>query len=222
MGNNYEIITSQKQEIEKLAGAKELLFRELHHRIRSNLQMIYSILSLQSQRLKDPEAINAIEDNIHRVWAIALVHHKLYRNNKLTQINMPGYINELITNILEISNISRKNISLQQDIQNIYLEADIAIPLGLIINELLNHVLKQNYHGISDPELIITLTEKNNEALELRVQGNGKGDLNIIDTTTPDAFGMELIFMLTKQLKGKFENANRNGTGFQLTIYNYK
>ena len=222
MVSENKLIARQKIEIEKLAGEKDILFREMHHRVKSNLQMIYSMLSLQLRRLKDPEAITAIEDNIHRIWAIALVHHKLYRDNNLTQINMLNYINELIANILETCNNSWKNISLQQDIQNIYLEADIAIPLGLIVNELLSHILKQNYNGISDPELKIILTKKNNKGLELRVQGNGKGDLNNIDTNTSGAFGMELVYMLTKQLKGKLEIINRNGACFKLTINNYK
>ena len=222
MVSENKLIARQKIEIEKLAGEKDILFRELHHRVKNNLQIIYSMLSLQSRQLKDPAVVTTIDDNIHRVWAMALIHHKLYLNENCTQINMPHYIHELATNLLETNRNVRDDISLQQDIQNIYLEADIAIPLGLIINELFSYVLKQNYNGISDPELKITLTEKNNKGLILLVQSNGNGISTKVNNSSSGAFGMELVYMLTKQLKGKLENVNRNDACFKLTINNYK
>ncbi|MCD4736334.1 MAG: sensor histidine kinase [Bacteroidales bacterium] len=217
-----ELIARQKMEIKKLAGEKELLLHELHHRVRNNMQIIYSMLRLQSRQLKDPVAVTAIKGNIHRVWAMALIHHKLYQNENLAQIDMPQYINELSANILETNTKAEQQISLKHDIQNINLEADVAIPLGLIINELLSHVLKQNYNGIPDPELKITLTEKNNEGLILLVQSNGKDISTNVDNMPSGDFGMELVYMLTKQLKGKLENINRDGTCYKLTIYCYK
>ena len=208
-------------EIKRLSGEKEALLHELHHRVRSNLQFIYSLLSLQSRQLKDPAAVAAIRDNIHRIWAIALIHQKLYFEKSLTRINMSHYVHKLAESILE-ENKTGRPVALQEEIQDIYLDADIAIPLGLIINELISHVLKQNYNGIPDPELKITLTEKNNEGLILLVQSNGNGISTNVDNMPSGDFGMELVYMLTKQLKGKLENVNRDGACYKLTINNYK
>ncbi|MCD4746931.1 MAG: tetratricopeptide repeat protein [Bacteroidales bacterium] len=213
-----ELISGQKQEIEKRVKEKEIMLRELHHRVKNNMQVIYSMLSIQSRRLKDPDAINAIKDNIHRVWAMALIHHKLYLDEKLTKINMPQYINELSANVLETNTKIKQQISLKYDIQNIDLEADLAIPLGLIINELLSNALKHAFNDISTPELKITLKEENNKNLILSIKDNGNGISDEFYSNNAGTFGLELVNMLTKQLKGKLEITNRNGACFKLTI----
>ncbi len=210
-----ELITHQKQEIEKRVEEKETMLRELHHRVKNNLQVIYSMLSLQADKLQDKDAIAAIEANIHRVWAMALVHHKLYLDENLTQINMLQYINELVSSILETN--TKQQANLKYDIQNINLEADIAIPLGLIINELLCNALKHAFEGVSVPEIEIELREENTQLI-LSIKDNGVGISKDIDPNKPGAFGLDLINMLVRQLKGKLKITNKNGTCFKLTI----
>ncbi|OYT13386.1 MAG: hypothetical protein B6I19_05455 [Bacteroidetes bacterium 4572_114] len=213
-----ELISGQKQEIEKRVEEKEVMLRELHHRVKNNMQVIYSMLSLQADKLKDKDAISAIEANIHRVWAMALIHHKLYLDENLTQINMPQYINELSTNILETNTNKKQQINIKYDIQNINLEADMAIPLGLIINELLCNALKHAFNDVSSPELNIQLKEESNHNLVLNIKDNGAGISEDIAPNKPGVFGLELINMLVRQLKGKLEITNQNGACFKLTI----
>ena len=166
-------------------------------------------------KLQDKDAIAAIEANIHRVWAMALVHHKLYLDENLTQINMLQYINELVSSILETN--TKQQANLKYDIQNINLEADIAIPLGLIINELLCNALKHAFEGVSVPEIEIELREENTQLI-LSIKDNGVGISKDIDPNKPGAFGLDLINMLVRQLKGKLKITNKNGTCFKLTI----
>nr|NQU91836.1 tetratricopeptide repeat protein [Bacteroidota bacterium] len=213
-----ELITSQKQEIEQQVKEKETMLRELHHRVKNNLQTIYSMLVIQSRKLKDPEALAIIKPNIDRVWAMALIHHKLYRDEKLTRINIPQYINELITNVLSTNQTEESEIRVKQDIGIEYLEADIAIPLGLIINELICNAIKHAYDGVIKPEFSISIKNDNPKEFTLMVRDNGPGIPEEFITNHSNTFGLELISLLVLQLKGKMEIENKNGTSFTFTL----
>ncbi|MCD4665126.1 MAG: tetratricopeptide repeat protein, partial [Bacteroidales bacterium] len=206
-----KLISGQKKEIEIRVREKEIMLRELHHRVKNNLQVIYSMLSLQANKIKDKDVVSALEANIHRVWAMSLIHHKLYLDENLTQINMPQYINELSATILETNSKTKQQINMKFDIQNINLEADLAIPLGLIINELLSNALKHAFKDVSAPELNIQLKGESNHNLVLNIKDNGIGIPEDVDPNKSGAFGLELINMLVKQLKGKMEITNRDG-----------
>lgn len=213
-----DLISGQKQEIEKRVEEKETMLRELHHRVKNNLQVIYSMLSLQADKIKDKYARAAVESNINRIWAMALVHHKLYLDEHLTKINMPQYIDELSANILETNTKTGQLVNTRYDIKNIELEADIAIPLGLIINELLSNALKHAFKKVSAPEIKIQLMEESNHNLVLSIKDNGTGMPENIDPNMPGVFGLELINMLVRQLKGELKITNQNGACFKLTI----
>ncbi len=213
-----ELITSQKMEIEQQVKEKETMLRELHHRVKNNLQTIYSMLSIQSRKLKDPEALAIIKPNIDRVWAMALIHHKLYRDEKLTRINISQYVNELVENVLRTNWTCEQKIKVDQDVGIENLEADIAIPLGLLINELMVNAVKHAYQQVSEPEFSICIKENTPKEFTLVVKDNGPGIPEKIIADHSNSFGLELIGLLVTQLKGKMEVTNNKGACFTFIL----
>jgi len=212
------LITQQKQEIEQQVKEKETMLRELHHRVKNNLQTIYSMLSIQSRKLKDPDAIAIIKPNIDRVWAMALIHHKLYRDEKLTSINISKYVNELVENVLRTNWAGEKEIKVNKEIEIEYLEADVAIPLGLLINELMVNTVKHAFKRVKNPEFNISIKEGNTKELIMVIKDNGPGIPEKFITDHSDSFGLELINLLVTQLKGKMEITNNKGACFTFIL----
>jgi two-component system, sensor histidine kinase PdtaS len=213
-----QILTAQKKEIEARVKEKELMLRELHHRVKNNLQVVYSMLNIQSRQLKDKEAAEALQSSNHRIWAMALVHHKLYLDEKLTQINMNGYIRDLANNILETITDTDNAIKTVFKVEDITLEADYAIPIGLITNELIINAIKHAFKNIAEPRLTVSLYHNSENELALQVSDNGTGLPDDFNLSSNGSFGLELITLLTKQLNAKFEIANNNGACFTLTL----
>jgi two-component sensor histidine kinase len=213
-----ELITNQKREIEQQVKEKETMLRELHHRVKNNLQTIYSMLVIQSRNLKDPAALAIIKPNIDRIWAMALVHHKLYKDENLTRINVSQYINELITNVLRTNQTSESEIKIMQETGVESMEADIAIPLGLIVNELLCNALKHAYSGVSNPEFSISIKNINEKEFTLIAKDNGPGIPKEYIENHSGSFGLELISLLVRQLKGNMKVENNNGACFTFVL----
>jgi len=216
-----ELITSQKHEIEQQVKEKETMLRELHHRVKNNLQTIYSMLSIQSRKLKDPEALAIIKPNIDRVWAMALIHHKLYRDENLTRINISQYVNELVENVLRTNWTGDREISVKQDVEIDYLEADIAIPLGLLINELMVNAVKHAFESVKTPEFDISIKEGNTNEITMLIKDNGPGIPKKFIADHSDSFGLELVNLLVKQLKGKMEIVNNKGACFTFVFKSF-
>jgi len=216
------ILASQKQVIEAKMKEKSAMLRELHHRVKNNLQVIYSMLNIQSRQLKDPEAVEALKSSIYRIYAMALIHHKLYLDEKLTQVRMPGYLSDLTNNILESYSHSNGAIRIIYDVDDISLEADLAIPLGLIINELITNSIKHAFVGIAKPQLKIALKDNTNNSYTLIVEDNGIGLPEDLNHDNNGSFGMQLVNLLTQQLSGKLEVSNHHGTCFKITLQELK
>jgi two-component sensor histidine kinase len=213
-----KLITSQKQEIEKKVRENETMLRELHHRVKNNLQTIYSMLVIQDRKLKDPEAKAIIKPNIDRVWAMALIHHKLYRDENLTRINLPQYVDELVANVLRTNPNLESKIKISQNVEIETLEADVAISLGLIINELLCNAIKHAFHNVPNPTFEITITKNSEQEFKLVAKDNGPGIPDKYIKDHSDTFGLELISLLVTQLKGTMEIDNKQRTSFTFVL----
>lgn len=213
-----KLINSQKEEIERKVKENEIMLRELHHRVKNNLQTIYSMLVIQSRKLKDPEAKAIIEPNIHRIWAMALIHHKLYRDENLTRINLIQYVDELIANVLRTSQNTASEIRIIQEIDTETMDADVAISLGLIINELLCNAIKHAFHNTPDPTFNLTIHKISENKFRMVVKDNGPGipDRYIADHS--NTFGLELIGLLVTQLKGEMKIENKSGTCYTFVL----
>jgi two-component sensor histidine kinase len=217
-----EMISNQNAEIEKQMNEKEVLLRELHHRVKNNLQIIYSMLNIQARQLNDPEAVAALRSSTNRIWAMALIHHKLYLDKKLTEIKIDDYISDLATNIQDTFIETKNNVNVIIDVEELSLEADIAIPLGLIVNELMINAMKHAFVNIKKPQLEISLKKNGTDTLVLKVADNGIGLPKNIDLSDNGTFGIELINLLTQQLQARLEVLNQRGTCFKLSFEDHK
>lgn len=213
-----EVLESKNQKIEAQSNELSLMMKELHHRVKNNLAIISSLLNIQSYQLKDREAILAVRQGKQRVEAMALIHQRLYQNDTLTSINIREYIAQLAENIMLSFGFSHENFQLDIHVENEQLDVEQAIPLGLILNELITNSFKYAYKDIPNPYLSITLQGKNHITLE--VQDNGHGFDIALWEQSGGSFGKQLIKMLSQQLHGKITIISHEGFQFKLIIPN--
>ncbi|AXG69868.1 putative sensor histidine kinase pdtaS [Kordia sp. SMS9] len=209
-----EILSDQKELISKREQEKALLLQELNHRVKNNLQMVASLLSLQSRELTNHPAQEAILSGKHRVEALSLVHRKLYQEGVDTKIPLKDYIQELVLGLFEGYNAK---FAPSFSIADISIGIDVAIPLALIINEMVINSLKYAYDGIEEPLLKIVIMQETTEDLHLQVIDNGVGFTNA-DNEKTNSFGLKLISSLIEQLEGTMEQINTKGTHWELKI----
>ena len=207
--------------IEARDKEKELLLRELHHRVKNNLQIVSSLLRLQSKQLKDENAIFAIQDSRNRVEAMSLIHQKLYQKDVLTDISIREFINNLITNISASYGAGPEKMHLDRDIEDIIVHVELAIPLGLILNELICNAYKHAFTSIANPRLVLLLKEEG-QGILVKVKDNGIGMPENFDIKTSKSFGMDLVASLVKQLHGTLKLSNFEGANFEIFISKYK
>jgi len=209
------IITSALEE-------KELLLREIHHRVKNNLQVISSLLSLQSRDINDGAALEAVNESRNRVKSMALIHQNLYQEENLTGIDMGQYIGKLAKSLLTNYKIDRSKVDLVTDIDELNLDVDTTIPLGLILNELLTNTLKYAFPDGREGRVEIRLKEEDQELL-LEVRDNGVGyDPQAERGEESSGFGMNMIKTFSKKLKAEHRVWNDGGMVVELKIKKYK
>ena len=212
-------ITERKLAEELLKASfeeKVVLLREIHHRVKNNLQIIASLLSLQSNYVYEPQTLELLQSGQNRVASMALIHEQLYQTENLSQIEVAAYIQNLIANLFSSYEI-RGTISLHMNIEEIYLDIEQAIPCGLIINELICNSLKYAFPQGAG-EIHISFYSDNNNKLTLFVSDNGIGIPQELNWQSADSLGLKLVNTLAEQLDGTLE-LNRNiGTEFKLTF----
>lgn len=212
-------VNSQKAIIEKALGEKDILLREIHHRVKNNLQLVSSLLTIQSKDVKDEQALEALHIGKSRVKSMSLIHQDLYQKEKLTGINVKTYLEKLSSELFNTYNISKDQIDLNLDIENIDLDVDTLVPLGLIINELITNALKYAFPQGREGSLSIKF-EMDNNALKLTVKDDGIGLSESMASSK--SFGNTLIKALTKQLNGTMNVDGTNGTNIELSFLDYK
>ena len=210
-----KLLNEQKLIIETREKEKALLLRELNHRVKNNLQMVSSLLNLHARQLKDhPAAAEALLAGRYRVEALTLIHQKLYRDDVDTKIDIKDYIHELSKNLVQ--NFGPEFI-LTLDLESFAMKIDKAIPLGLIINELVTNSLK--YGGLNNNEPLLKISIKNykNEVL-LCIRDNGQGLPNDFDLTKSTSFGLKLVNSLVRQLGGSITYQKEEGAFWSLKL----
>jgi two-component sensor histidine kinase len=207
-------LSTQANIISKREKEKALLLQELNHRVKNNLQMVSSLLNLQSRQLTGHPAKEAILSGKYRVEALSLVHRKLYQEGVDTKIPLKEYIEELVLGLFEGYNAK---FSPSFTIASIHIGIDIAIPLALIINEMVINSLKYAYEGVEEPLLKIVIMQETSNNLHLQVIDNGIG-FPEEDTTNSNSFGLKLITSLIEQLEGTIKRINTQGTHWEMNI----
>lgn len=221
--NNKELmikeneISQQNIKLQHLLEDKEWLIKEIHHRVKNNLQTVISLLNSQSAYIDDDLALSTIKNSQHRIHAMSLIHQKLYMSENISTINMPIYINELVEYLKDSFNL-KQNIRFKINIDEIELDVSQAIPLGLIINEAVTNSIKYAFPDNSQGIISISLITKDTDHYLLTIADNGTGIMLDPDKKTKNSFGMSLIRGLSDDLDGKFSIENSNGTLLQLSF----
>lgn len=196
---------------------KEFLIKEIHHRVKNNLQVLSSLLHLQSRQITDETALDAVREGQNRVDAMGLIHQRLYMGDRLASVEMLDYLRNLGDTLLDSFGIHDERIKMTYALDPMHLDVDIAIPLGLIINELATNSLKYAFPGGRSGSIEIALWRDETDKLCLRVSDDGVGKSATPDPKFSTSFGSNLVQMLSKKLKGKPEVLNHD-TGYATRI----
>lgn len=213
----FRRVQRQKQLISEQSGQLEVMMRELHHRVKNNLQIISSLLSLQSYKLRDEEALEAIRLSQHRVQAMSFIHQRLYTADQSRMVNMQEYLEDLARSLVTAYGYSEHTLDLQIRVTRQWLDVDKALPLGLIANEVITNALKYAYGGERRPALCIEFVETREHLLFI-VRDNGKGwDLQQWQQSS-GSFGRQLVETLCRQLNATLQLNLKDGSVFTFTL----
>lgn len=231
-------ITEHKKAEEALLQMEEIRKKEIHHRIKNNLQVISTLLYLESGNFTDEKVIEAFRDSQHRVKSMALVHEKLYQSEDMVSVDFADYIQNLVNYLFGAYSVGDRNISLKLDVDNVFLGMDTAVPLGIIINELVSNSLKHAFSEGENGDICVRLKKEENEGtgkepeksssgkekrkevpgnyFSLVVRDNGKGFPEDIDFRETDSLGLQLVVTLVDQIDGSIELVSGRGTEFRI------
>lgn len=209
-----EILTSLKE--------KEVLLKEVHHRVKNNLQIISSILNLQSSYIEDEKILEIIEESRHRIRSMAIIHENLYQTTNFSSINFRNYSRELVRNLISSYQFNKEvEIDLQENVEMVDLSLDQAIPCGLVINELITNSMKYAFEGRKKGIIYLELKEKNS-TITLVVGDNGVGLTKEFDINQTETLGLQLVMTLVEQLDGNIKIETKQGIKYFITFEKQK
>jgi len=214
-------ITTRKQAQDKLTASlkeKEVLLKEIHHRVKNNLQVISSMLSLQSQHIKDKDSLAMFQESQDRIRAMALIHENLYTSEDLSYIDIASYIHSLTRQLITTYSTASSRVGMNIAITDIFLTITTAIPCGLIINELVTNALKHAFPHQQKGTITVSMTPSTKDSLILTVSDTGIGFPKEIDFRNTTTLGMQLVTSLVEQLDGTITLDRRKGTTFTITF----
>ena len=213
-------ITSGKllqKQIEESLKEKDVLLKEIHHRVKNNLQIIISLLNLQSGYIKDEATLKAVQDGQNRVRSMALVHEKFYQAEELSEIDFGEYVEKLTQYIYQSYGDKTDRVKMIIESDRVGLDMDTAMPSGLLVNEIVSNAYKYAFPGDSKGEIRIVLKKQNGKVI-FKISDNGVGLPGEINLEAAESLGMQLIQALTAQLDGELEVSRENGTEFTVSF----
>ncbi|MDP9076148.1 MAG: ATP-binding protein [Bacteroidota bacterium] len=207
---NSRAIRKKNKTLNQLVTDKEWLLKEIHHRVKNNLQIVTGLLQRQSAYIDNDEAMNAIQNSENRMHTIALIHHNLYQSESLDLISMPDYIEEMIGYLQESFDLDNR-IVFEKHLEQISLDVAQAVPVGLILNEAVTNAIKYAYRAGEKGVIYITFTGSNEQYNQLTIADNGPGFPEDFNLERVDSLGINLMRGLSKQLGGVLEVSNDQG-----------
>jgi PAS domain S-box-containing protein len=217
-------ITERKQAEEQIKASlkeKEVLLKEIHHRVKNNLQVISSLLYLQSKNIKDKQTIKMFRDSESRVRSMSLVHERLYQSQDLARVDFAEYMRSLANHLFRSYGINTNVIQLKINSDDVFLGVDTAIPCGLIINELVSNSLKHAFPDGREGEVRIELRADDGQFM-LMVSDNGVGFPQDLDFRDTGSLGLQLVNTLVEQIEGTIELDRSDGTAFRIAFAELK
>jgi two-component sensor histidine kinase/CheY-like chemotaxis protein len=210
-------VAERTRELNTSLSEKELLLKEIHHRVKNNLQIVASLLHTQSRHISDPATLAMLDESQNRVKAMALVHERLYKSDDISSIDIADYVKFMGTSLLQFYGIGAARVKFEVDMPGIRFNINRAIPLGLLINELLSNSLKHAYPAGRKGTITVT-GAKNAGTIRIIVQDDGAGIPESFDWRNSDSLGLRLVNSLADQLAGTIELDRSSGTKFTLTV----
>jgi two-component sensor histidine kinase len=197
---------------------KEVLLKEIHHRVKNNLQVISSLLNLQSGLIQDPRITEAFKDSQNRVRSMALIHERLYQSENLAVIDFSDYVRNLAEHLLLSYGVGAENVTLDVEADTVFLDIDTAAPCGLMLNELVSNALKHAFPDNRKGQIQVGLCADQDGHLAITVDDDGVGFPKGVDAQSSNSLGLQLVHTLVRQLDGHLEMHSGNGTTFSVTF----
>jgi len=201
---------------------KDVLIKEVHHRVKNNMQVISSLLNLQSRRIQDPDILEMFRESQRRIRSMALIHERLYQSSDLSRIEFSQYLRNLATHLFHSCEVSSDRVRLRLDTEEVFLNINTAIPCGLIVNELISNALKHAFPEGRTGEVMVELHRASGDGYALRVSDDGVGIPRGFDFRRTGSLGMQIVNTLVNQLDGEIELAQGEGTDFTISFQEVK
>ena len=214
---NNKVILHKNEQLQHYLAEKEWLLKEIHHRVKNNLQIVMSLLNSQSAYIENDAALTAIQDSQHRVHAMSLIHQKLYNSENVSSIDMSFYIRELVSYLADSFNTGQR-IRFEFDIDPLEMDVSQAVPLGLILNEAITNSIKYAFPNNKEGAIIISLSKTGLHHYLLTISDNGIGMPGHIKNKKSGSLGMSLMAGLSEDLDGTFSIENNNGTLIKISF----
>jgi len=196
---------------------KELLLGEIHHRVKNNLQIVHSLLDLQAARIDDPQVQDILRDSQNRIRSMALIHQVLYQSHDFARVDFAGVIDSLVPTLVASYGIEPERIGIEIEAAAVQLPINLAIPCGLIVNELVTNALKHAFPGNVPGIIRVVLAQYSHNRVRLIVSDNGIGIPAQLDLEKADTLGLQLVRLLTSQVNGEL-SIERQPARFTLTF----
>lgn len=196
---------------------KEVLLQEVHHRVKNNLQVISSILNLQSSYVKDEKTLEVLRESQQRIKSMSFLHETIYRTADFSKLEFTNYLRSIASNLIQSYRTSDVQIEFVDNMETVFLNLDQSIPCGLIVNELVSNALKYAFRGKKKGKLKITLNEKEG-VVTLIIADDGVGLPKDFNYDKTDSLGIQLVYALTEQLDAKMDVANKKGASFSIVF----
>lgn len=217
------IVEQQKEQIQNSLTEKETLLREIHHRVKNNLQIISSLLNMQSEDIEDQKVLLSIQEGQSRVQAMSLIHQNLYQSEHIDKVNIENYFKELTNYLSTMYKGDSNSVKVTIETSNIQFDFDTAIPLGLIVNELVSNAYKHAFSNKKEGQISIQINAINSTDYQLLVSNDGEKLPSNFDWNKPKSLGMKLVTILSKQLRGSFSlKENEPNTTFEVLFKDLK
>ena len=197
---------------------KEILLKEVHHRVKNNLQIIYSLINLQSNSISDKNVLDIFKVSQNRIKSMALIHEKLYRQNNLSMVNFTEYLSDLASSLAYSYGIETSHIEFKLNTQQVFLNIDLAVSLGLCVTELITNCFKYAFPDRRRGEICLDLNFYDNHKMILSIKDNGIGLPDSFDFKKKDSLGLKLVSSLVEQHHGLLKIDTNGATAFILEI----
>jgi two-component sensor histidine kinase/PAS domain-containing protein len=213
-----DALRASEERLRAALGEKEVLLKEVHHRVKNNLQVISSLVALQGDSAQNPSVRSILQDVTNRVRSIAIVHEKLYQTSDLARIEFAEYAESLLDYLWRSLGAGRAGIRLSKDLAPVSLSVNVAVPCGLILNELVSNALKHAFPGRAAGEVLVSLRGNGQGEVTMGVRDDGVGLPQGFDLGQSRSLGLRLVQMLSKQLRAEVRFESGPGTAFTITF----